>query len=805
MIAIFLLALTALALWNKWPARVWVPLLWATWAILAYTLPDRLPAYAPYTWMSGVLVGLVLTSALTLLAWGPFRRRYVTMPLASRLRQHLPKLSATEKMALESGSVGWEGHLLSGQVHPTDWQRFFATPSVGLTPDEAHFLHQIVDEVCALCDEHVIAQSKDLPPEVWQKLKEHKFFGMIIPKDQGGLGFSAMAHHKVIEKLSSKSIALGVTVGVPNSLGPAELLMHYGTQAQKDMYLPRLARGQDIPCFALTGPWAGSDAAAMPDRGVVCKEVFEGEELLGVKITCDKRYITLAPVATLVGLAFRMEDPDGLLNHPQGRDVGLSLALVPRTHPGLIIGDRHDPLGAAFFNGTVRSQDMFVPLSMLIGGASMAGQGWKMLMECLSIGRSITLPSLSSGGARAVTLATASYARLRRQFGLPIGLFEGVKEALAVMASQSISAQALAWATASAVSQGAKPAVPSAMAKWSCTEWARTVTQHAMDVHGGKGIIMGPHNYLGRRWQQSPIGITVEGANIMTRSLLVFGQGAILCHPFVPQYLRLFEQLPAFSSESAPSSTLPDRFVEEFDAVLMKHFTHTSSNALRALALGWGNITVAVEDKASVLRHLTHLSLLMSVITDILLSTYGGRLKSKEFLSGRMADVLTTLYTISFLWKKHQDDDLPEQEKIVLWASQRWLHDAHQALDEIMDNLGWKGQLLHLLMPNSIPKPSDEHTSMVAGLIMTSPHIRAHWGKDLFLQSLPNHPLGRMVHHGETALRVEGLIKRLEIVPQPDLIRATLMREDLTQEERSLLHQYMQALEDGVAVDVMST
>ncbi len=465
-----------------------------------------------------VLAAAVLLALVVLpLLITPIRQRFITAPLLGFYSKILPPLSETEKVALEAGTVGFEGELFSGKP---DWQMLLSQPKPVLTAEEQAFIDGPVETVCGMLNEwettHVNA---DLSPEIWEYLKHHKFFGMIIPKQYNGLGFSAFAHSRVIMKLASVSATLSSTVGVPNSLGPGELLLHYGTQEQKDHYLPRLADGREIPCFGLTGPTAGSDATSIPDFGIVCKGEWQGANVLGVRLNFEKRYITLAPVASIIGLAFRLYDPDQLLSDQSDR--GITLALIPRNTPGMDIGRRHFPLNCVFQNGPIYGKDVFVPLSQLIGGEDYVGQGWRMLVECLSIGRSITLPSTASGASKLAAVVSGAYARIRKQFGLSIGRFEGVEEALARIAGNAYASSALSQATAAAVDRGEKPAVPSAIAKYHCTEMAREVAKDAMDIHGGKGVILGPRNYLGRGWQAAPISITVEGANIMTRSLMI--------------------------------------------------------------------------------------------------------------------------------------------------------------------------------------------------------------------------------------------------------------------------------------------
>ncbi|TEA76816.1 acyl-CoA dehydrogenase [Allopusillimonas ginsengisoli] len=561
----------------------------------------------------------VMASAVVL-GTQPLRTRLLTRPIYRLYRKILPQMSDTERDALEAGSVWWEAELFRGKP---DWSRLMAVPRPSLTQEERDFLDNEVQTVCNMIDDWQITHELyDLPAEVWQYIRENRFLSLIIPKEYGGRGFSALAHSEIVTKLSTCNSALSVTVMVPNSLGPAELLLHYGTDAQKNHYLPRLARGEDIPAFALTSPWAGSDAAAIPDYGIVCKGQWEGEEVLGMRVTWDKRYITLGPVCTLLGLAFRLYDPDGLLGAQQ--DIGITCALVPASHPGVETGRRHFPLNAMFMNGPTRGQDVFMPLDFIIGGAGMAGQGWRMLMECLAAGRSISLPSSYTGMARLTSRTVGAYSRVRSQFRTPIGKFEGVEEALARIGGNTYLMDAARSMTAIAVDQGEKPSVVSAIVKYHLTERGRVVVNDGMDIIGGKGICLGPSNFLGRAYQQLPVGITVEGANILTRSLIIFGQGAIRCHPYV-----LDEMHAAQDSDS-------DRGLQAFDKAFWGHIRHTLGNTARALGHGLtGGRTIAVDvavapEMQTYYRQLTRYSCAFSVLADAAMLALGGSLKMRE-------------------------------------------------------------------------------------------------------------------------------------------------------------------------------
>ncbi|HKC17113.1 MAG TPA: acyl-CoA dehydrogenase, partial [Steroidobacteraceae bacterium] len=476
----------------------------------------------------------LLLAMLWLLNIRPLRRALISRPFLRAYLRLLPVMSDTEREALEAGTVWWDGELFSGNP---DWAKLSANPPARLSAEEQAFLDGPCEELCRMLDDFDITHRRgDLPPAVWEFLKSRGFFAMIISKAHGGLQFSAYAHSCVLVKLASRSVTCASTVAVPNSLGPAELLNHYGTEEQKQHYLPRLARGIDIPCFALTGPRVGSDAAAIPDTGIVCRGQWQGQEVLGLRFNFSKRYITLAPIATVIGLAFRMFDPDRLLGGEA--DLGITCALLQRDTPGIEIGTRHFPLNIPFQNGPVRGRDVFAPLDCIIGGPKMAGQGWRMLVEQLSVGRCISLPSNATGGAKAAVYASGAYVRIRRQFNMPVGKFEGVEQVIARMAGHTYIMDAARSVTAAAIDAGARPAVPAGILKYHVTEMGRRVANDAMDVHGGKGIMLGPRNYLGRGYQSIPIAITVEGANILTRSLIIFGQGAIRCHPYVLREMR---------------------------------------------------------------------------------------------------------------------------------------------------------------------------------------------------------------------------------------------------------------------------
>src|SRR5690242_19210154 len=567
----------------------------AVWTIAAAALLAHLCVLAGFGFTTNVVLAalFVVVAAVLNVPW--LRRKALTNHVLALYRRILPDMSQTEKEAIDAGTVWWDADLFSGRP---DWNKLLAVRAPRLSPEEQAFLDGPVEELCAMCDDWQITHElQDLPPHVWQFIKDKGFLGMIIPKKYGGLGFSALAHSAVVMKLSTRSNALSVTVMVPNSLGPAELLLHYGTEEQKNHYLPRLAKGLEIPCFALTSPEAGSDAASIPDRGVVCKGIWQGKEVLGMRVTWDKRYITLGPVATLLGLAFRLYDPEHLLGDKT--DLGITCALVPTNTPGVNIGRRHLPLNAAFQNGPNNGKDVFMPLDWIIGGPEYAGKGWMMLMGCLAAGRAISLPTSSVGGVKALTRFTGAYARVRAQFKTPIGKLEGVEEALGRIAAHCYMMDATRVMTAGAVDLGEKPAVLSAIAKYHMTERARECVNDAMDIHGGKGICLGPNNWVGRGYQVLPVGITVEGANILTRTLIIFGQGAIRCHPYVLREMKAAKELAGSRAE------------REFDDAITSHIGHTISNGVRAFIFGLSHSAFApVPSKGAheLLHYYRHLS-----------------------------------------------------------------------------------------------------------------------------------------------------------------------------------------------------
>lgn len=642
-------------------------------AIGLFVLTKIATGYIP-----NILMGLAWLGwlGLALLNFREFRQRFVSAPALRFFRSVLPAISQTERDALDAGTVWWDAELFSGDP---DWKRLLDLPAEDLSAAEQEFLDGPVETLCEMVDEWTISREHgDLPAPVWQFLKDEGFLGMIIPTEYGGKGFSARAHSRVIGKIASRSGTAAVSVMVPNSLGPAELLLRYGNAKQKDHYLPRLARGQEIPCFALTNPFAGSDAAAIPDTGIVCRGEINGEEVLGISVTWEKRYITLSPVATVLGLAFHLYDPDGLLGGED--DVGITLALLPTDHPGVDTGRRHFPARQAFQNGPTSGTDVFIPLDWVIGGRERCGDGWRMLMNCLAAGRSISLPGSSTAGLKVCARTTGAYARVRKQFNVPIGKFEGVQEAIARIVVNTYLVDAARDVTAAALDAGEEPAVLSALLKYESTERLRQTVNDAMDIHGGRAICDGPANYLMSAYTAAPVAITVEGANILTRSLIVFGQGAMRCHPWLLQEV------------AAAGDTDELRALNAFDKALFGHVGGVISNIARAFVKNASGGLVGSDPSVGEVNfwyaQLERASASFAVVADIALIQLGGALKRREKLSGRFADVMGEMYLMSCALKRFEDDGRPDSDLPVLeFAFQNSLYTIHERLDEIIANL----------------------------------------------------------------------------------------------------------------------
>ena len=781
-------------------------------------------------WLTGVAVWLLLgfsagaiggiaTVALAVLIGVPgvilvntrLRRTYVTPKLFDKFRRILPAMSATERDALEAGTTWWDAELFSGKP---EWDKLLRAPAPRLRDEEQAFLDNEVQQLCAMVDDWQTTQVwQDLPPEAWQFIKDKGFLGMIIPKRYGGKEFSAYMHSQVVMKLSTRCSALAVSVMVPNSLGPAELLLHYGTEEQKNYYLPRLAAGQELPCFALTSPYAGSDAAAIPDTAVVCKNMVEGGETLGLRVTWSKRYITLGPIATLLGLAFHVTDPDGLLGDKA--DLGITCALIPTDHPGVVTGRRHWPLNAVFQNGPTTGEDVFIPMDWIIGGQDNIGKGWRMLMECLAAGRAISLPSTNVGMAKMAVRGVGAYCAIRHQFKTPIGKFEGVQEALARMGGNLYLMDAARRLSAGAVDMGEKPAVISAIAKYHVTERARTVVNDGMDILGGKGICMGPGNFLARAYQQLPIGITVEGANILTRCLIIFGQGAIRSHPYVLKEMHAVAE--------------PDRNRGEadFDDAFFGHVRFALRNFARSLVYGLSAGLLAVapvaapEELAPHYRAVNRLSAAFAFMTDLAMFSLGGELKRRERISARLGDVVSQLYLVSAVLKRFEDDGRPRNDlSFVHWSVNDALHRAQEAMVGVLANLPNIPLSVFariVIFPLGLPyyAPSDALGSEIAHALQTAGDSRTR----LLAGSYLHHDASDAIACIEQAFglwpEVEAIERRLKstigdhgLKPLPQnpeqmekWAEAAMAKNMITEQERGTVQEFARLAARAVHVD----
>lgn len=684
----------------------------------------------------GVILVLLFIAAAVIFNVRDIRMKLVSSPMLSYVQKVLPPMSNTEREAIEAGTVWWDAELFQGNPN---WDKLLKYPEAALTEEEQAFCDGPAEELCEMMNDWEITYTtNNLPEYAWDHIKKHRFLGMVIPKEYGGLGFSAMAHSEVVTKLSARSVSGGVCVMVPNSLGPGELLLHYGTDEQKEYYLPRLAKGEEIPCFALTGPTAGSDAGAMPDYGIVCKGQHEGKEVLGLRVTWEKRYITLGPIATLLGLAFKAYDPDGLLGDVE--DLGITCALIPTDTAGVNIGRRHMPLNQAFMNGPNSGDNVFIPMEWIIGGQDMVGQGWRMLMESLSVGRGISLPSSGVAAGKACSRFVGGYSRVRHQFNMPIGKFEGIEEALGRTAGLTYTMDAGRRLTCAALDQGEKPSVVSAILKHYNTESMRTVVNDGMDIIGGKGICLGPSNFLGRAYQGIPVGITVEGANILTRSMIVFGQGAMRCHPWLIKEIE--------------SASLPNReeALDQFDEALRGHIGYAIQNGARSLLHGLtkGRLVKAPISgpNAKYYRRLTRMSAAYSFLADFAMLFLGGGLKRKEMLSGRFADGLIHLYMASAVLKRFEDTGRPAEDQALMeWSVRNCLFQTQVALDQILRNFPSTpiGLLLRgIVFPlgRRYRTPNDKLTQLCARVLLSPSEARDRLTAGIHINRNPGDPTG---------------------------------------------------------------
>ncbi|MAZ77237.1 MAG: acyl-CoA dehydrogenase [Legionellaceae bacterium] len=718
---------------------------------------------------------LIILLAAAFFYVGPLRRWLVTKPLLKVARKVMPEMSATEREALEAGGVWWEAELFSGKPN---WKNLFKIPKPALSEEEKAFIDNQVVTLCGMLDDwKIVYEDSDLPPEVWTYIKQEGFFGMAIPKEHGGLGFSALAQSTIVSMISTRSLSAAVNVMVPNSLGPGELLLKYGTKAQQKQYLPNLARGKEVPCFALTSAYAGSDAANMQDYGVVCKGEHDGKEVLGIRANWDKRYITLAPVATLLGLAIKLFDPDHLIGDKE--DVGITVCLIPTHYPGVETGHRHFPVYHAFQNGPTRGKDVFIPLDFIVGGVENAGKGWRMLMECLSVGRAISLPALNVGCSKLCTRMTSNYVKLREQFNISIGKFEGIADALGETSGLNYIAEATRLMTAQGVDLGINPSLCSAIAKYHITEIGRKAANHAMDIHGGRAIQAGPRNYILNGFMSIPVGVTVEGANILTRNLIIFGQGAIRCHPYT------FKEMEAVHIEDDKQA------LKCFDALMLKHLSFTLSNMVRSFlyGLGFGNFLRApVKGPTShYYRKLTRLSTALALASDLSMALLGGDLKRMESLSARLGDVLSYLYLASCVLKYYDDHGLSQEDlSHVEWSLQYCVYQAQEALMHFYANFPKKsvGKLMRVIsfpFRRRFRPPADKLTHELAHEMMAPSAFRDRMTQYCFVGHSADDPTGRMEHAFNKMFEVEHLLKKIHTAQRNGVLPKHLLLKDRLQ------------------------
>ena len=700
-----------------------------------------------------LILGIPLIALSIIILFAPLRFNLITKPAYKTLANSMPSISTTEQEALEAGTSWWEKELFMGAP---DWSQFEKYPYPTLSEEEQSFIDNEVELLCSMLDEWEIHHHlKDLPPEVWQFIKEKGFLGLIIPKSFGGKEFSSFAQSRIMSKIASRSLTTAVSCMVPNSLGPGELLMHYGTDAQKQQYLPGLAKGEEIPCFGLTSPEAGSDAGAIPDSGVVCYGEHEGAQVLGLRMNFSKRWITLAPIATVVGLAFKLYDPEGLLGDKNKTEYGITCALIPASHAGVKIGARHFP-GSPFMNGTVEGEDVFIPIDWIIGGQENAGKGWRMLMECLGVGRGISLPALATAAGEMSYLTVGAFAKIRQQFNISVGKFEGVQEATSEIASDAYMLEAFRYLVTCGLNQGGTPAVMTAMAKYYATETMRKVVNHGMDIAGGRAIQLGPRNFLALTYQAIPIAITVEGANILTRSLMIFGQGSMRCHPY------LFEELQLLQSEDKNNS------VKKFDDLLFKHLAYTFNRGARSFAYGWtGGSSDAPQSAdqftASYYKTINRFSANFALVSDMSLGLLAGDLKRKEMLSGRLADIHAHLFISTAILKFYEAGQKTEAEQLhAKLALQKAFLNIQEAFWGLFENFPAKlpaALVKWICFPfgRVISKPDDELKQQVAELMMQEHPFREQLKHHVFYSTKADDVTGRLEHAFQILRTLEPL------------------------------------------------
>lgn len=755
-----------------------------------FMLLNGLTSLSQTLWFLYLLIFIPITVPL-------FREQFISRKIFAWMKKSLPPMSKTEKEALEAGNTWWDAELFSGKP---DWKILQDLPASKLSAEEQAFIDGETETLCAMLNDWEIThQRKDLPPEIWTYIKKHKFCGMMIPKAYGGLEFSESAHSEVVMKIASRCTTAAVTVMVPNSLGPAKLLLNYGTDAQKKYYLPRLATGEEIPAFALTSPVAGSDASSMTDTGIVCHQ----DGVLGIRLNWEKRYITLGPIATVLGLAFKLYDPDKLIGDTE--NIGISVALIPTNTPGISIGRRHNPLDSSFQNGPNWGKDVFIPMDYLIGGVAQAGNGWKMLMHCLTTGRAVSLPALSVAAAKLACRNTGAYARIRKQFNVAIGDLEGIQAPLARMAGETYILDAARCVTNAALDNGERPAVISGILKYELTERMRRVINDSMDIQGGSGICLGPKNYLGRLYQVIPVSITVEGANILTRTMMIFGQGAIRCHPLI------LREMAAVHADK----------LMRFDELLCEHISLWAHNKTTGLWLGLTNArfenTPGDCNTKRYYQQITRLSVSFALATDFALATLGGTLKRKEHISGDFADVLSNLYLCSCVLKHYENQGRSKRDTPLLhWACQTTLYQAQQSLLSIFNRLplrpaAWALRTM-VIFPLGKPNtpPDDQLAHQVAMILLNDSTARDRLTHGIYINSNPDDPTGRIEVAFKAVLAaapVEVKIRAAKLgkVDVISLLDSALEQGVINPKEADLVRIAEQARMAAIRVDDFST
>ena len=758
-----------------------------------------------------LILGIPILLLCLVLLVAPLRQSLLTKPVYKALAGAMPSMSDTEREALDAGTSWWEKELFMGAPN---WDTFANYPYPQLSAEEQSFIDNEVETLCAMIDEWKIHHDdKELSPKAWKFIKENGFLGLIIPKEYGGLEFTSYAQSRVMSKIASRSPTAAVTCMVPNSLGPGELLMHYGTDAQKQRWLPGLAKGEEVPCFGLTGPEAGSDAGAIPDTGVVCYGTHEGEQMLGLRMNFSKRWITLAPIATVVGLAFKMHDPEGLLGDPNKTDYGITCALVPASHEGVITGPRHNPIGSPFMNGTVDGTDVFIPLDYIIGGVENAGRGWRMLMECLGVGRGISLPALSTSASEMTYLSVGAFAKVREQFKISVGKFEGVQDATSRMASNTYMLEAFRHLVTCGLNQGGTPSVMTAMAKYYATETMRSVVNDGMDVVGGRAVQMGPRNFLAIPYQSIPVSITVEGANILTRSLMIFGQGAMRCHPY------LFDELQLLQSEDKESA------LKEFDTLFFKHLGYTFNRGAKAFIAGYvggsNDAPSFVDDfTRPYYKHINRLSASFALTADMALGLLAGDLKRKEMLSGRLADIHGHLFIATAILQFYEHGSKSEAERLhAEVALQNSLYTIQEAFVSFFANFPNRmaaGVVSFVTFPSGrIFTPASDELKTKLGDVFMDDHeanpFRDYLKTMVYYNTLPDDVSGRMEHAYQTLLEVEPLWQKFKKAEHKDSFEGLTFEDhvvnasqsgDITEEEAEQLIRYNGLRFDSLLTDV---